>query len=69
MYFKIEGPGTIAGVGNADIKDTDPYVGNTRKAWKGRALVVIKSNREAGDIILTVSSPGMADATLNIKTQ
>jgi beta-galactosidase len=69
LHFKIEGPGTIAGVDNADIKDTNPYVGNTRKAWKGRALVVIKSNREAGDIILTVSSPGMVDATLNIKTQ
>lgn len=69
LHFKIEGPGTIAGLDNADIKDTDPYTGNTRKAWKGRALVVIKSTRDAGDIMLTVSSPGMADATLNIKSQ
>jgi beta-galactosidase len=69
LHFKIEGPGTIAGVDNADIKDTDPYSGNARKVWKGRALVVIKSNRDAGDIILTVTSPGMVDATLNIKTQ
>jgi hypothetical protein len=27
LHFKIEGPGTIAGVDNADLKDTDPYVG------------------------------------------
>ncbi|MBE0653037.1 MAG: hypothetical protein IH594_04530 [Bacteroidales bacterium] len=45
-----------------------PYAGITREAWKGRTLVVIKSNRVAGDIILTVSLPGMADAVLNIKT-
>ncbi len=34
----------------------------------GLALVVVKSNRDAGDILLKVSSPGMADAVLNIKT-
>jgi beta-galactosidase len=66
LHFKIEGPGVIAGVDNANIKDTDAYVANTRKVWKGRALIVIKSNRNAGDMKLTVSSPGIADATLNI---
>lgn len=70
LQFKIEGQGTIAGVDNADIKDTDLYVANNRKAWKGRALVVIKSNRNAGDIKLIVSSPGLAPAsiTLNVFT-
>jgi beta-galactosidase len=68
LYFKIVGAGTIAGVGNADIKDCDLYVGDTRKAWHGRALVVIKSSRSTGDIKLTVISPGLTDATINIKT-
>lgn len=68
LIFKVEGEGTIAGVSNADIKDCDQYVGNTRKAWKGRALVVVKSKRNAGDIKLTVTSPGIVDATINIKT-
>jgi beta-galactosidase len=68
LHFKIEGAGVIAGVGNADIKDTDPYVGDTRKAWHGRALVVIKSNHNAGNIKLTVTSPGLSAAALNIKT-
>ncbi|MFA6403593.1 MAG: sugar-binding domain-containing protein [Salinivirgaceae bacterium] len=68
LQFKIEGSGVIVGVDNADIKDTDPYVANSRKAWKGRVLVVIKSNRNPGDIKLTVSSPGITDATINIKT-
>jgi beta-galactosidase len=30
LNFKIEGEGTIAGVDNADIKDNDPYMGNSR---------------------------------------
>jgi len=33
-------PGVIAGVENANIKETDLYVADTRKAWKGRVLVV-----------------------------
>ncbi|HAH22220.1 MAG TPA: beta-galactosidase [Prolixibacteraceae bacterium] len=68
LHFKIEGAGTIAGVDNADIKDTDPYVGNTRKAWKGQALVVIKSKYNAGTIKLQVTSPGLADAEIDIKS-
>ena len=68
LHFKVEGVGTIVGVGNADIKDCDPYVGNTRKAWKGRALIVIKSKRNAGDIKLTVTSPGLTETALTIKT-
>ena len=68
LNFKIDGPGVIVGVDNANIKDTDPYVGNTRKAWKGRALVVIKSTRNAGDIKLTVESPILDETAINIKT-
>jgi beta-galactosidase len=68
LHFKIEGAGSIAGVDNADIKDTDPYTGNTRKAWKGRGLVVIKSDRDPGDIILTVTSPGLMEARIKIRT-
>jgi beta-galactosidase len=67
LHFKIEGAGIIAGVANADMKDTDSYVGNTHKAWHGQALVVIKSTHETGDINLTVSSGGLSGATLNIK--
>jgi beta-galactosidase len=68
LLFKVEGAGTIAGLDNADIKDCDSYVGNARKAWKGRALIVIRSNHEAGDIKLSVTSPGLEEAILNIKT-
>jgi len=66
LQFKLEGPGVIAGVANADMKDTDPYFGDTHKAWHGRALVVIRSTHNAGAIKLTVNSPGLSGADLNI---
>ena len=68
LHFKIEGPGVIAGVDNADLKDYDGYVSNTRKAWKGRALVVIKSTHSVGDIKLIITSPGLSEAVINIKS-
>ncbi len=39
-----------------------------RKAWHGRALVVVKSTRDAGEIILKVSSTGLPAVFTNIKT-
>jgi beta-galactosidase len=68
LHINIEGPGVIAGIDNGDLKDYDPYTGNTRKAWHGRALVVIRSTHSSGNITCTVTSPGLSDAVLNIKT-
>ena len=68
LHFKIEGPGVIAGVDNADLKDEDGYVSDTRKAWKGRALVIIKSTHSTGNIKLIITSPGLSEAVINIKS-
>jgi beta-galactosidase len=69
LKFNVAGPGLIAGLDNADIKDVDPYVGNTRKAWHGHALIVIKSTKNAGDIKLIVSSPELTDAAVTIRSE
>ena len=66
LHFSVSGPGVIAGVDNADIKDPDPYSGTTRKAWHGRALVVVRSTRDTGNIKLTVSSEGITEASVMI---
>jgi beta-galactosidase len=66
LLFNVEGPGVIAGIDNANLKDLDPYVGDSRKTWHGRALVVIKSTHHSGDIRLRVSSAGLPDAVLTI---
>lgn len=69
LTFEVKGAGTLAAVGNADLKDTDGYVSSRRKAWKGRAIAVIKSTRKAGKITLKVSSPGLTPATLHVYTK
>ena len=69
LHFTIDGPGVIAGVDNANLKDIDPYVATSRKAWHGRALIVVKSTKNVGDIKLSVSSTGLADASVTIKSE
>ena len=67
LHIEIDGPGTIMGIDNANLKDTDPYTGNTRKAWHGRALAIIRSTQDAGNINLKVSAPGLAEALLQVQ--
>lgn len=68
LDFSIEGEGTIVGVDNANLKDLDSYGDNSRKAFRGRTLVVIKSTHKEGNIKLRVTSPGLTDASVNISS-
>jgi beta-galactosidase len=67
VQFEIEGPGTIAGVGNADPVSVESYQLPKRKAWQGRCLVIIKSKRTQRNIVLKATSPGLTSAELLIK--
>ncbi|MCC9065785.1 sugar-binding domain-containing protein [Flavobacterium piscisymbiosum] len=67
LIFNVTGAGTIAGVDNANLKDSDLYVANTRKAWHGRALVIIKSSDESGVINLEVTSAGLQKKIIKIQ--
>jgi len=69
VHFKIEGPGTIAGVGNANPVSVESYQLPQRKAWQGKCLVIIKSKKQAGKIILKAFSPGLQPAQLVIQTK
>lgn len=69
VKFEIEGPGTIAGVGNANPISLESYQLPQRKAWQGRCLVVIKSENKNGDILLKVSSDGIEPAIITVHSK
>jgi len=68
LEFEIEGPGVIIAVDNANLKDTNSYVSNTRNAWKGKALVIVGSTKDSGSISLKVKSPGLKESGITIQT-
>lgn len=68
LTFSLKGAGEIIAVDNALLKDTTPYTSLTRKAWKGRAMVVIKTHKNGGKITLRATSPGLKDANVTVKS-
>lgn len=66
VKFEIEGPGKIIGVGNANPVSTESYVIPERKAWHGRCMVIVKSEKTVGKIILKASSSGLKPATIEV---
>ncbi len=69
LRVQVKGAATLIAFGNADIKDTDSYADATHKAWKGRALLVVKSSRKAGSIEVTVSGDKLSTARLKLKAE
>lgn len=66
MRFRVEGPGTIIGVGNGDPSSHEADRGNTRRAFNGLALVIVQAAKEPGVIRLGAASPGLGTAAVEI---
>jgi beta-galactosidase len=69
IKFAVSGPGVIAGLDNGDMNNEDSYQGNQRKAYHGRALVVVRSSRDAGEIKLSAAAQNLPEASARIKTR
>jgi len=69
IKFGIEGPGAIAAVGSGCPYSAEPYVGDRRRAWQGRALVIVKSLGPKGAIRLRAESAGLTSAETRIRTE
>lgn len=69
VHFEIQGPGTIAGVGNADPVSVESYQLPQRKAWQGRCIVVVKSAKHSGNIVLKATSSGLIAAEVTLKAE
>lgn len=66
LHFTIEGPGAIAGVGNANPVSSESYQAPERKAWQGRCLVVVRSTAKNGNIVLKASAEGLPAAIISV---
>lgn len=69
ISFEVTGPATIAGLGNADLDNTDPYQGKTCRVFHGRALVVLRSTHQPGQIILNASADGLKQGEALLRTE
>ena len=69
VQFSVSGPAAIAAVGNGDGKDNDPYQGNRRRLFHGRAIVIVRTAKHAGAIRLTAAARGLSDGLVTIQAE
>ena len=68
VHFKVTGPGTIVGVGNANPTSVESDQLPQRKAWRGKCLVIIKSTGKPGEITLNASADKLTGKTVLLHT-
>jgi beta-galactosidase len=69
VQFTMTGPARNVGIASGDFSSNEPFKATSRKAYQGRALIVIQSTMTPGTINVTVNSPGLASATLTLNSQ
>lgn len=69
VKFTIEGPGKIIGTGNGDPKSHEPDKASQRMAFNGYCLVLVQSEKQAGEIRLKATSENLNDAEVVIKAE
>lgn len=69
LTFSVDGPAEIAGVINGDMESNEMTTGNTRSLFNGKAVVILRSTREAGNVTLTVKSPNRKPVKVTMATQ
>ncbi len=62
----MTGAGRLETVDNGDPADVSPVQANRRKAFGGRALVIVRAGRERGAVILRAGSEGLKGAETRV---
>jgi beta-galactosidase len=68
VQFTMTGPARSLGIASGDWTNDQPFKATSRKAYQGKALIVIQSTLVPGTISLTVDSPGLKPSTLTLTT-
>ncbi len=69
LKFDVEGPATIAGVGNGNNMSHESFQANHRKAFNGKCLVILKSTKQTGKITLKITSEGLSDNEIILNSE
>lgn len=73
VYFSIKGDGEILGVDNGDPTSMERYKASDDGVWKrsafmGKALIIVRSTRDAGSFTITARSDGLATGETTVVT-
>ena len=67
LTFEVTGPYKLVGVENGDIIDTSPHKVLDRKAFMGKALLILQATGEKGTLTVKAVSPGLRSNSVKVK--
>ena len=68
VNFTVEGKGSLKAVGNGDPTSLESFIKPYRKAFNGKCMAIIQSEKSAGKITLIANSEGLEQALVNIES-
>lgn len=66
LHFTVDGAGTNAGVDNGDLQSDERWQADSRSAFKGRALLIVRAARAPGNVTITATADGIAPASVTL---
>lgn len=69
IKFRVEGEATILAVDNGDPKSRESFVGNTRSAFSGKCLIILKSTKKAGKFTVYAEADRLQGAEVSVTTK
>jgi beta-galactosidase len=67
IQFQVNGPGFIAAVDNGDNASHELFQTNSRRAFQGECIAMIKAKASTGRITVTAKSPGLRASSITIR--
>ena len=69
VTFKIKGPAGIAGVDNGSQISMESFKANYRKAFHGMCLLIVRSQKAKGNVLVEATSSGLTPSTLTLNVK
>lgn len=69
VTFDVSGAGFNAGVDNGSPISLERFKDDKRQAFYGKAMLIVQSDGNEGDITVTATSPGLASSTATISAR
>jgi beta-galactosidase len=68
IHFTLTGPATIAAVDSGDLISQESFQSDSRHAFHGQCLLIVRSGLQSGNVSIQASSTGLASGETTIST-
>ena len=69
IEFTVEGEGIIIGIDSGDPISLENFCASKRKAFNGKCLLIVKSTKKSGNIIVTAVSDNLETSRIELVTK